>query len=106
MLTTKDIDAAVEKALKDLKDASRAGPVIAAVVAREVVKALGDLEKRLGQLERDALVFAGAWDPTKTFAANDLTQRGGSLWLALVDVKAGNVPGASSSWRRIAQSKE
>ncbi len=106
MLTLEHMDAAIEKALKDLKLPSRAGAVIAAVVAREVVKELGQLEARLGQLERDALVWSGAWEPAKTYARNDLCQRGAALWLALVDVKAGDVPpGASASWRRLADSK-
>ena len=74
-------------------------------IVRNAEAALARLEERLGQLERDALVWAGGFDPAKTYARNDLCQRGGGLYLALVDVRAGDVPGASSSWRRIAESK-
>ena len=105
MLKLSDIDAAVEKALKDLKDPSRAGPVIAAVVGRELVKELARLEERLGQLERDALVYAGSWDVAKAYARSDLVQRGSGLYIALIATKAGDAPGASASWRRIAESR-
>ena len=74
-------------------------------VVRNAEAALARLEERLGQLERDALVFAGGWDPSKTYAANDLVQRGGALFLALVATKAGDMPGSSASFRKIAESK-
>lgn len=104
MLSIKTLEAAIDLAVKDVKHPSRIGPVIAAVVGRELVKELGHLEARLDELERTAMVWAGPHDVAKDYVASDVVQRGGSLWIALVDVKAGDLPG-SASWRRLATSK-
>ena len=104
MLKLADIDAAVQSAVKDAKP-SEIGAIVGAVVARELVKALTDLEARLDHMEREAMCFAGAFDVSKSYSRNDCVQRGNALWLALVKTTAGDAPGSSSSWRRIAESK-
>ena len=86
-------------------DAQRLPTIALRHVARNAEAALDALEDRLSALERTALVWAGPHDISKSYAANDLCQRGGSLWLALIDVKAGDAPGSSPSWRRLAESR-
>lgn len=74
-------------------------------VARNAETELARLEDRLAAIERTALVWAGPWAAEKGYAPNDLTQRGAGLYVALVATKAGDAPGASASWRRIAESR-
>ena len=74
-------------------------------VVRNAEAALARLEARLDEIEREALRFAGSFDVARTYDRNDLCQRGGSLYLALVETRAGDMPGASASWRRIAESR-
>jgi hypothetical protein len=75
-------------------------------LAGNVEAALAGLEARLEVLEaRRTLTWAGAHDIGRTYAPGDLVQRGGALWLALTAVTAGDGPGASPSWRRLAESK-
>ena len=74
-------------------------------IAKAAEAALDALEDRLAALERTALVWAGPWAAEKSYTPNDLTQRGAGLYVALVATKAGDAPGASASWRRIAESR-
>ena len=74
-------------------------------VTRNAEDALARLEARLDHMEREAMCFAGAFDISKSYSRNDCVQRGNALWLALVKTTAGDAPGASASWRRIAESR-
>lgn len=48
------------------------------------------------------LRWAGAHEAGRAFHAGDVTQKGGGLFVALVDTQ--DAPGASSDWRRLAAS--
>ena len=108
MLTLEAVSAAVESALakSDSKRPSELGALVGAVVAREVVRELGHIEARLEALEaRRTMSFAGPHDPGHAYAPGEVVQRGGALFVAMAHARAGDVPGASASWRRIAESK-
>lgn len=106
MLTIKTLEAAIDEAVKRVKRPSEMGAVIAAVAARELVKELGQVEGRLRVLEqRRSLAWAGAYDVSRGYHQDDLVQRGAGLWVALTETRAGDMPGSSANWRRIAESR-
>jgi len=71
-------------------------------LAGNVEAALAGLEARLEALEaRKALTFAGPYDITKRYRANDVVQRNGGLWVCLVSTAES--PGQSAHWREIAR---
>ncbi len=74
-------------------------------IAKNAEAELARLEARLDELERTAMVFAGPHDIAREYDPSDVVQRFSGLWIALVATRAGDVPGASPSWRRIAESK-
>jgi hypothetical protein len=102
MLTAHDVEMAFEEALGKATNARELGAFTVAALGRRLVAAHEDIEMRLSVLEeRKALVFAGAYDITRAYSPGDLTQRSGSLWLALVETT--EAPGQSAHWREIAK---
>jgi len=106
MLALRDIETAHEEAIARAKNPHEVASFAIAALGRRLVAEHEAITARLEALEsRRALSWAGAHDIGRTYAPGDLVQRGGALWLALTAVTAGDGPGASPSWRRLADSK-
>jgi hypothetical protein len=102
MLTAHDVEMAFEEALAKATNARELGAFTIASLGRRLVAEHKAIEARFEALEsRRTLAFAGAYDVARTYHANDLVQRTGSLWLALVETT--EAPGQSAHWREIAK---
>jgi len=96
------VAAAGNRAVGMVEAARQAGAAGHEALTQAMLEGLMDALARLAALEsRKALTFAGAYDITKAYSPGDLTQRSGSLWLALVETT--EAPGQSAHWREIAK---
>jgi HK97 family phage prohead protease len=63
------------------------------------------LAERIKSLETkavDALRFRGVYEDGRAYSRNDLVQRGGTIWVALIETHA--TPGKSADWRMLVKS--
>ncbi len=60
-------------------------------------KKMSLLEKRIQELERKSVEFRGVYVDGELYAANDLVQRSGSLWISLRGTYG--IPGKSPDWK-------
>ena len=106
MISIKEVEDLGEEAIARAKHVREIGPNMVAALAKRLVREHEAIDARLAALEqRRTLAFAGPFDVTRGYRQDDLVQRGAALWLALTETKMGDMPGASPSWRRIAESR-
>lgn len=106
MLSLHDIEVVGDEALSRAKHVREVGPLMVAGLGKLLVAEHERIESRLAALEaKRTMSFSGAHDPGRTYAPGEVTQRSGSMWVAMAPTKVGDVPGAHASWREIGRCK-
>jgi hypothetical protein len=75
------------------------GRKMAAVVRDHVAGAIAPLSKRIEELEAGAMRYQGTHQRALSYRRGDCVTQGGSLWIAIMPAKEGEVPGKSDCWQ-------
>jgi hypothetical protein len=71
---------------------------IGSYVRSEIAKAIEPLLKRIAELESRGVEYKGTFQRGNTYKRGDLCTYDGSLWCAVSDTKALDMPGECPAW--------
>ena len=75
------------------------GQELSGIVREFVERETAPLRKRLEELEARAMRYQGVHQRAQAYRRGDAVTQGGGLWVAITDVKEGEVPGKSDAWQ-------
>ena len=62
------------------------------------------LERRIDELERRSLKYAGTWSENEKYLPNLLVTHAGALWCSVKATAKGEMPGKSGGWKLVSKS--